>query len=221
MSGRPLNIVLLGPPGGGKGTQAKRIQERFGAVPISSGQMLRAAVDSGSELGRKAQAILEAGHLVPDEIIIDMIAARIAEPDCARGFILDGFPRTLPQAEALDRLLSARGLVLGHVIELNVDDAALIDRISGRFSCSRCGAGYHDRHQPPKQPGICDVCGGTEFTRRADDNADTVRARVEAYHAQTTPILPYYRKRGVLRSIDGMADIDQVTAQIMNALCGE
>jgi len=220
MSGRPLNIVLLGPPGGGKGTQSQRIQQRFGAVPISSGQMLRAAVRTGSELGRKAKTILESGALVPDEIIIDMIAARIAEPDCAKGFILDGFPRTLPQAQALDRLLAARGLRLSHVIELRVDDAALIDRISGRFSCSRCGTGYHDRHQPPKKPGVCDVCGSTEFTRRADDNADTVRARLEAYHAQTTPILPYYDRQGVLKIVDGMAEIDRVSAQIMQALNG-
>jgi adenylate kinase len=161
---------------------------------------------------------MEAGALVPDDIIIAMIAERIAKPDCAAGFILDGFPRTTGQAEALDRMLAEKGLKLDAVVELKVDDAALVDRISGRYSCGTCGAGYHDTHKKPKKAGVCDACGGTKFTRREDDKAETVKARLEAYHRQTAPLLPYYKARGVLKTVDGMAPIDEVAGQIENLL---
>jgi adenylate kinase len=209
-----MKLILIGPPGAGKGTQARRIADRHGVPQLSTGDMLRAAVAAGSDLGRQAKSIMDAGRLVPDDVIIAMIADRIGAPDCQNGFILDGFPRTLGQAEALDRMLAARGLKLDQVIELAVDDAALVDRISGRYSCKTCGAGYHDRTQKPAKAGVCDTCGGTEFVRRADDNAATVSARLAAYHAQTAPLLPYYRQRGALKTVDGMAEIDAVTASI-------
>lgn len=210
-----MNIVLLGPPGAGKGTQAKRLQDRFGLVQLSTGDMLRAAVASGSEVGRKAKTIMDAGQLVPDDVVVALIADRIAQADCKKGFILDGFPRTTKQAEALDTMLAAKGLKLDHVIEMQVDDAALVDRISGRYTCKSCGIGYHDRFQRPKVPGVCDKCGSTEFVRRADDNAETVKTRLAAYHAQTAPILPYYRAKGTLQEVDGMAPIDDVTKALM------
>ncbi|MGF1592812.1 MAG: adenylate kinase [Kiloniellaceae bacterium] len=213
-----MNVILLGPPGAGKGTQAKRLEKRHNLVQLSTGDMLRAAVASGSELGRKAKSIMDAGHLVPDDLMIAMISERIDQPDCADGFILDGFPRTTPQAEALDQMLAEKGLKLHSVIEMKVDDEILVDRITGRYTCATCGAGYHDRFQQPKVAGVCDNCGGTEFNRRADDNEETVRTRLAAYYAQTAPILPYYRDRGVLRAVDGMAGIDQVTGQIETVL---
>jgi len=213
-----VNIILLGPPGAGKGTQAKRIEERYGLVQLSTGDMLRAERKSGSELGRKAQAIMDAGKLVSDDLIIELISRRIDQLKGGKGFILDGFPRTVPQAEALDRMLAEKGLKLDAVIEMTVDEAELIHRIAGRFSCAKCGASYHDQFNRPKTDGVCDVCGGTEFTRRADDRPEAVKIRLVAYREQTAPILPYYRKKGVLRSIDGMAPIEEVGRQIESIL---
>jgi adenylate kinase len=213
-----MRLLLLGPPGAGKGTQAERIAAKYGIPHLSTGDMLREAVAADTEIGRRAKSIMDAGRLVPDDVMIRLVAERIAQPDCAGGFILDGFPRTLAQAEALDRLLQERGLELDLVLEIAVDDEALIERISGRFACARCGAGYHDRFKQPEVPGVCDACGGREFVRREDDNAETVRARLEAYHAQTAPLLPYYRERSLLSVVDGMAAIDQVTAQVIEKL---
>jgi adenylate kinase len=213
-----MNVLLLGPPGAGKGTQAKRIEEKYGAIQLSTGDMLRAAAKAGSPVGLKVKPIMESGKLVPDAILIDMIAERIALPDCAKGFILDGFPRTVPQAEALDAMLAQAGKGLDRVILMKVDEAALLDRVTGRFTCAKCGAGYHDRFKQPKIPGVCDVCGSTEFARRADDTEAAMKTRLAAYHAQTAPILPYYRGKGTLREVDGMAEIDEVTRQIDRVL---
>ena len=215
-----MNIILLGPPGAGKGTQAKRLEDQHRLVQLSTGDMLRAAVASGSELGQKAKKIMEAGRLMPDDLMILMIGDRIDQPDCRNGFILDGFPRTTPQAEALDQMLTEKGIKLNCVVEMKVVEDALVERITGRFSCAKCGAGYHDQFKQPKQAGVCDVCGHDKFTRREDDNEATVRNRLEAYHAQTAPILPYYDNKGILVSVDGMADIDEVTRQIDGVLAG-
>jgi adenylate kinase len=209
-----MNVIVLGPPGAGKGTQAKRIEERHGLIQLATGDMLRSAIAAGTEIGRKAKPIMDSGQLVPDDVLIAMIAERIVAPDCRNGFILDGFPRTVPQAEALDAMLAEHRSRLDHVIEMKVDEKALVDRITGRFTCTKCGASYHDRYNQPRVQGVCDVCGNTSFLRRADDTAETVTARLAAYHRQTAPILPYYRQKGILEPIDGMAEIDEVARQI-------
>lgn len=208
-----MNIVLLGPPGAGKGTQAKRLQTKHNMVQLSTGEMLRQVVATGSELGQEAKRVMDAGQLMPDALMIQLISERI-DRDCGDGFILDGFPRTVPQAESLDQMLTEKGLKLDVVIEMKVDEEAMIARITGRYSCEACGAGYHDAFQLPQVAGVCDACGGTEFLRRADDNEETVRARMAAYQRQTAPILPYYGDKGILRSIDGMASIEEIAGQI-------
>ncbi len=214
-------LILLGPPGAGKGTQARRLTEERGLPQLSTGDMLRAEIAGGGELGRQAAAVIEAGRLVPDEIVIGIISRRIDAPDCAGGFILDGFPRTTAQAEALDALLAGKGMALDAVVLLRVDEEALVARISGRFTCRTCGEGYHDRFKQPVEAGRCDICGSTDFERRPDDSADTVRERLRVYRGQTAPILPYYETRGLLRRVDGMAEIGEVAMQIDVALGGE
>ena len=209
-----MNIILLGPPGAGKGTQAQRLQADRGMVQLSTGDMLRAAIKDETPVGVKVKSVLAAGELVSDVIMVDLIGERLDQPDTEQGVIFDGYPRTQLQAEALDRLLAERGRELHHVIELEVDEEALVERIVGRFSCGNCGAGYHDVFKLPKVEGVCDVCGASDFKRRPDDNAETVRTRMAEYRAKTAPILPYYEARGMVSRIDGMASMDKVYEEL-------
>ena len=213
-----MNLILLGPPGAGKGTQATAIAATHGLIQLSTGDMLRAAVKAGTPIGKKAKAIMEAGGLVPDDVVIGIVDERIGQPDVANGFILDGFPRTLGQAAALDKLLAAKGKRLDLVVEMKVDDAALVDRIAGRFACAKCGAGYHDSFKQPKKAGVCDSCGSTDFVRRADDQPETVKKRLMAYYKETSPLVGYYFAKGNLNTIDGMAPIGDVTKEIEKLL---
>ncbi len=210
----PINLILLGPPGAGKGTQSARLERERGMVQLSTGDMLRAAVKAGTPIGLKAKAVMDAGELVSDDIVSGLIGERLDQLGDDTGVIFDGYPRTEAQAHALDRLLEERGRTLDHVIELMVDEDALVDRITGRFTCANCGAGYHDRYKLPVKPGICDVCGSTEFKRRPDDNEETVRTRMAEYRAKTAPILPLYDARGIVSRVDGMASIESVAAAI-------
>jgi adenylate kinase len=216
-----MDIILLGPPGAGKGTQAERLVQTRGMVQLSTGDMLRAAVKAGTDVGKQAKAVMDAGELVSDEIVSAIIGERLDQLAADTGVIFDGYPRTKAQAGSLDELLGARGRKLDYVIELEVDEDALVERITGRFTCATCGAGYHDTFKQPKVPGTCDVCGGHEFKRRPDDNAETVRTRMAEYRAKTAPILPLYEARGLVRRVDGMADIDQVTGAIAAILDGK
>lgn len=213
-----MNIILLGPPGAGKGTQAERIQASLGIPHLSTGDMLRAAVKAGTETGKQADAVMKSGGLVSDAIMIALIRERIAREDCANGFILDGFPRTNVQAEVLDTVLAEQNHQIDLVIEITVDDDRLVERIAGRFSCAKCGAGYHDAFKKLQKEGSCDICGSGDFIRRKDDNRETVRARLVAYHSQTAPLLPYYKRLGVLKTVDGMMDMDKVTGAINKIL---
>ena len=213
-----MNLILLGPPGAGKGTQAEELVKRHGLVQLSTGGMLREAVKAGSPIGLKAKPLMEQGLLVPDDVVIGAISERLSKPDVTQGFILDGFPRTLAQAAALDKLLADRHMKLDTVIELKVDDAALIGRISGRYACAKCGAGYHDTHKQPKVAGVCDTCGSTQFSRRADDNAATVEKRLMEYYRETSPLIGYYFAKGTLKRVDGMAPIAEITKAIESSL---
>lgn len=211
---RPVNLILLGPPGAGKGTQARILEEKFGLVQLSTGDLLRAAVAAGTEAGKAAKAVMEAGDLVSDEIVLAILKDRMADDDVARGIILDGFPRTEAQAAALDALLKAGGQTIDAAISLEVEDDAMVERVSGRFTCAACGEGYHDSFKTPARDGVCDKCGGTEMKRRADDNAETVRTRLQAYHAQTAPLIAYYAGRDSLVTVDAMASITDVEAAL-------
>ncbi|MCW2336592.1 adenylate kinase [Sphingobium sp. B2D3A] len=213
-----MNIILLGPPGAGKGTQAQRLVAARGMVQLSTGDMLRAAVKAGTPVGLKAKAVMDAGELVSDEIVSGIIGEALDQLAPDVGVIFDGYPRTAAQAESLDVLLGARNRQLDHVIELAVDEDALVDRITGRFTCASCGEGYHDRYKTPKVEGVCDRCGSTEFKRRPDDNEETVRTRMAEYRAKTAPILPIYEERNIVSRVDGMADIDEVSNAIVTIL---
>ena len=212
-----MNIILLGPPGAGKGTQAGLLEDKFDMVQLSTGDMLRAAVKAQTEVGKKAKAVMDAGELVSDAIVSGIIGDRLDELGPDKGVIFDGYPRTAAQAHALDEILSERGRKLDHVIEIAVDEDALVDRITGRYTCANCNAGYHDRHKKPSTEGVCDVCGSTEFKRRPDDNEDTVRTRMTEYRGKTAPILPIYEERNIVSRVDGMGGIDEVS-DALNAI---
>jgi adenylate kinase len=209
-----MDIILLGPPGAGKGTQAGRLEDEHGMVQLSTGDMLRAAVKAGTEVGLKAKALMDAGELVPDDVVSGIIGDKLDELGPEKGVIFDGYPRTAAQAASLDEILSARNRVLAHVIELAVDEDALVERITGRFTCGNCGAGYHDKFKQPAVAGVCDVCGSTEFKRRPDDNEETVRTRMKEYRAKTAPILPIYEARGIVRKVNGMGSMAEVNEAI-------
>ena len=213
-----MDIILLGPPGAGKGTQASRLEDEHGMVQLSTGDMLRAAVKAETEVGLKAKALMEAGELVPDEVVSGIIGDKLDELGPDQGVIFDGYPRTAAQAESLDEILSARGRKLDHVVELEVDEDALVERIVGRFTCGNCGEGYHDKFKQPTKEGVCDVCGSSEFKRRPDDNEETVRTRMQEYRAKTAPILPIYEARGIVRKVDGMGSMDDVSQAIAKSL---
>ncbi|MGE0252327.1 MAG: adenylate kinase [Dongiaceae bacterium] len=215
-----MNIILLGPPGAGKGTQARLLQEHYHIPQISTGDLLRGEIAANTALGQQVKALIGQGQLVPDSVMISMLRARLAQPDCARGFILDGFPRTVTQAEALDQMLAEMKRPLKAVIELKVQEDELIRRISGRLHCATCGAGYHEMYNPPAVAGVCDNCGSKEFTRRDDDKPETVKARLKVYNEKTAPILPHYQANGLLRTVDAMLPIEEVNAQIEAILEG-
>ena len=211
-------LILLGPPGAGKGTQARMLEEKFGFIQLSTGDLLRAAVAAGTKAGLAAKAVMEAGDLVSDEIVTAILADRLGDPDCAAGVILDGFPRTLAQAEALDTLLKASGQKIKAAISLEVDDSAMVERISGRFTCADCGEGYHDSFKPTSKPDTCDKCGGTDMKRRADDNAETVAQRLQAYHAETAPLISYYDKACVLARVTAIGEIDKIASDLSSVV---
>ncbi len=214
----PPVLILLGPPGAGKGTQARMLEQQFGLVQLSTGDLLRAAVAAGTEAGKAADAVMKSGGLVSDQIVIDILRDRLAAPDTSRGVILDGFPRTTVQAEALDTLLGESGQRIDAAVSLEVDDAAMVDRIAGRYTCGTCGEGYHDSFKQPAVEGVCNVCGGTEMKRRADDNAATVGERLAAYHAQTAPLIAYYDAKSTLRQVDAMGAIDEIATALAHVV---
>ncbi|MEH6702100.1 adenylate kinase [Parasphingorhabdus sp.] len=209
-----MDIILLGPPGAGKGTQASRLEDEHGMVQLSTGDMLRAAVKAGTEVGLKAKALMDAGELVPDEVVSGIIGDKLDELGPEKSVIFDGYPRTAAQAASLDEILSARNRSLAHVIELAVDEDALVERIVGRFTCGNCGEGYHDSFKQPAKEGVCDVCGSTDFKRRPDDNEETVRTRMKEYRAKTAPILPIYEARKIVRKVNGMGSMAEVNDAI-------
>ncbi|MGB7287291.1 MAG: adenylate kinase [Salaquimonas sp.] len=213
-----MKLILLGPPGAGKGTQAKFLVEAYGIPQLSTGDMLRAAVANQSEVGKQAKAVMDAGKLVSDDIMIALISDRISEADCKNGFILDGFPRTLEQADALYHMLNDRGMKIDNVVSLAVDDDALVQRISGRYTCGSCGEGYHDSFKQPQKEGVCDKCGSTEFVRRPDDNAETLKTRLFSYYKDTAPLLGYYHAYRILSTVNGMGEIADITKQIRKVL---
>ena len=211
-------LILLGPPGAGKGTQARMLEERFGYVQLSTGDLLRAAVAAGTDAGKAADAVMKSGGLVSDDIVIAILRDRLAQPDCARGVILDGFPRTIVQAQALDAMLAETGQRLNAAISLEVDDAAIVDRIAGRYTCGNCGEGYHDSFKRPTVEGVCDTCGGTDMKRRADDTVEAVATRLAAYHAQTAPLIDYYAGQHVLQRVGAMGAIDEIATTLGNVV---